>query len=46
LTETDFTDITERGMIAHLIAELEIIKRDLLVLWEEFDENPEEEDYY
>lgn len=42
LTDTDFSDIEERGMIAHLICELEVIKKNLLFMWEEFDENLEE----
>ena len=31
---TDFTDAKERGEIAHFIAELEVMKRDLVELWD------------
>lgn len=32
---TDFTDIEGRGEIAHIICELELIKNQLLELWNE-----------
>lgn len=35
LTATDYTDIEEGGEVAHILAELEIIKKDLLEIWEE-----------
>lgn len=38
VTNKDFTDIKDIGEISHFIAELEIIKQDLLELWEGYDD--------
>ena len=35
----DYSDIDQKGEISHMIAELELIKLDLLELWEEISEN-------
>lgn len=35
LTVKDYSDIKGRGEIAHIICELELIKLDLLKLWED-----------
>ena len=31
----DFTSPEERGEVAHFLAELEVLKKELLILWEE-----------
>ena len=31
--EKDFTDIKDRGEVAHMLCELEVIKQDLLEIW-------------
>ena len=38
-TVKDYSDVRDRGEIAHIIAELEIIKQDLLELWMEYKED-------
>lgn len=35
-TISDFSDVTEKGEIAHFICELELLKQELLALWDEF----------
>ena len=35
----EYTDIKDKGEIAHMITELEITKLDLLELWEEYNAN-------
>lgn len=37
-TTKDFRDIDDSGEIAHFITELEIIKQELLELWEQHHE--------
>jgi len=34
----DFRDITSRGEISHVLAELEILKQELLIRWMKFQE--------
>jgi len=36
-TNTDFSDVRDKGEIAHFLAELELIKQDLLTMWEEYE---------
>ena len=36
ITIKEYTDISGKGEIAHFLVELEIIKLDLLGLWEEY----------
>lgn len=38
-TIKEFQDINDSGEIAHFITELEIIKLELIELWEEYHEN-------
>lgn len=37
-TTRDYGDIIDKGEIAHILCELEIIKLDLLAMWEEYEE--------
>ena len=39
LTIKEYTDISDTGEICHFLAELELIKLDLLNLFEEFEED-------
>ncbi len=34
-TNKDFSDIKDVGEVAHFLAEIEIIKKELLEIWEE-----------
>ena len=38
LTVRDLTDIADRGEIAHIICELELLKLELLEKWEAYNE--------
>lgn len=38
VTIKDYSNIKDKGEIAHFLAELDIIKLDLLELWEEYNE--------
>ena len=42
-TQRDYSNIRDKGEIAHIICELESIKKELIDLWEEYD-NQEDED--
>ena len=35
----EYTDIKDKGEIAHIIAELELTKLDLLEMWDEWNQN-------
>jgi len=37
VTARDFDDVEDRGEIAHFICELDVIRGELLKLWEEYD---------
>lgn len=37
ITYTDFSDVKDRGEIAHFIAEIDNVKLDLLRLWRRFN---------
>ncbi len=32
----DYGDIRDRGEVAHMIAELQVIQKDLLEIWDDF----------
>jgi len=34
----NFDEVKDKGEIAHFICELETIKQELLIMWEEYDE--------
>lgn len=36
-TGTDYRDIKDRGEISHIICQLEIIKKELLEIWDEYE---------
>ncbi len=38
ITVKDYSDIKDKGEVAHIICELEIIKLDLLELWGEYND--------
>ena len=38
ITNKDFSDIKDSGEIAHFIIEIEIIKNELVKIWEEYNE--------
>lgn len=38
VTVKDYSDVIDKGQVAYFLAELEIIKLDLLELWEEYNE--------
>lgn len=40
----DYSGITEKGQVAHFIAELESMKVDLLEIWDKMNGNVEEEE--
>jgi len=40
-TKRDYTDIKDKGEVAHIICELESIKLELLELWEEMNDKEE-----
>ena len=33
----DYSDIQDKGEVAHILAELEVIKMDLLEIWEDIN---------
>ncbi len=37
----EYADIKDKGEISHFIAELELIKKELLELWDEFNDYDE-----
>lgn len=37
----DYSDIREKGQIAHFIAEIEVIRNDLIDIWQEWNEREE-----
>ena len=39
----DYSDINQKGEVAHMIAELELIKLDLLEIWDNINKVGEEE---
>lgn len=41
ITTKDFRDILDKGEISHFLIELEIIKFELIDLWEEYNEKNE-----
>jgi len=43
VTVKDYSNVDSRGEIAHVIAELESIKLDLVELWETYKESDSEE---
>lgn len=38
-TLKEYDDIMDRGEISHILIELELIKIELLAMWEEWDKN-------
>lgn len=38
VTIKDYSDIDQKGEVSHMITELELIKQDLLEIWEELQE--------
>lgn len=36
ITIKDYSDVDDRGEIAHMLAEIKIIEQDLLELWEKY----------
>ena len=35
----DYSNISEKGQVSHFLAELELIRMDLLEIWEEMNED-------
>lgn len=44
ITVKDYSNIDQKGEISHFLIELELIKQDLLEIWEEYNNKEDETD--